>query len=116
MTIQPAPKRTEFKTRKEYRFAKKKQKREIQKQPIVIVSAVVLVGVMMITNSAGAAVLSAIGAAIAWAYLSKRYGDQSAPTYKANCPTCHGAVIVPAGQVKCPKCSAPMRVSPNVNR
>ena|ERR1022692_2872378 len=112
MTIQPSPKRTEFKTRKEYRFAKKKQKREIQKQPIVIVSAVALVGVMMTTNSAGAAVVSAIGAAIGWAYLSKRYGNQSGTTYKVSCPTCHGAVIVRAGQVKCPKCSAPIKVSP----
>lgn len=112
MTIQPAPKRTEFKTRKEYRFAKKKQKREIQKQPIVIISAVVFTIVIMATNSAGAAIFSAIGAAIVCAYLSKRYGNQSDPAYKVSCPTCRGAVIVPAGQVKCPKCSASINVRP----
>jgi predicted histidine transporter YuiF (NhaC family) len=113
MPVQPKPKRTEFKTRKEYRFAIKKQKREIQKQPIVIISAVVLALVMQITNSAGAAILSAIGAAILFAVISNKYRHEATPTYNVSCPTCHGAVIVPAGKIKCPKCSAPIIVTPN---
>lgn len=113
MTVQPKPKRTEFKTRKEYRFAIKKHKREIQKQPIVIISAVVLALVMQVTNSAGAAILSAIGAAIFFAVMSDKYRQESTSTYQVSCPSCHGAVVVPAGKIKCPKCSAPMKVTPN---
>jgi hypothetical protein len=73
MTITPKPKREEFKTRKEYRFAIKKHKREIQKQPIIWVTAIVMALVITISHSGGATVVSGIITAIVVYNMQKEY-------------------------------------------
>jgi cobalamin synthase len=67
MPVEPSPKRSDYKTRKEYRFAHKKVKRNNMKQPIVIAAAVVSTLAFVITKSPAAWVITAIVTAIAWA-------------------------------------------------
>jgi hypothetical protein len=60
MTIKLDPKRSEFKTRKEYRFAIGKRNREIRKEPIVLVTAIVFAIVGTLTEANGPATISAL--------------------------------------------------------
>jgi hypothetical protein len=74
MPIPPSPKRQDYKTRKEYRFAHKKHKREIQKQPIVIVTSIVFAIVLVATHGNGPATLIAlIGTPICFQILKNKY-------------------------------------------
>jgi hypothetical protein len=66
MPMEPSPKRADYKTRKEYRFAHKKVKRNNMKQPIVIATAVVATIAYVITNSPAVFFIAAIVTAIVW--------------------------------------------------
>lgn len=73
MTIPPSPKRSEFKTRKEYRFAVGKYKRAVKKEPIIIATAIVFSIVLVATKGNGPATLVAlIGTPIAFTYFKKK--------------------------------------------
>jgi hypothetical protein len=76
MPVQPKPKRTEFKTRKEYRFAIKKHKREIQKQPIVFIPAVTMSIVLVLSQNPLAAIIVAIITAILVYNAQKEYNKK----------------------------------------
>jgi hypothetical protein len=74
MTIPPSPKRSEFKTRKEYRFAVGKHPRAVRKEPIIVFSAIIFSIVLVTTKGNGPATLAAIIVApIAFTYFKKRF-------------------------------------------
>ena len=128
MPIEPSPRRDDYKTRKEYRFAHKKVKRNNMKQPVVIATVVVAVLAYAITKSAAVCIISAIVTAIVWvAWVRPWWNRQieqdakkaaertNAPRYKVACPKCSAALTAPAGNgIKCPECGFDMKVTPKV--
>jgi hypothetical protein len=60
MTIKSKPKRSEFKTRKEYRFAVGKHRREIQKHPVVMMTAIVMGVVIVLTQNVEATIFAGV--------------------------------------------------------
>jgi DNA-directed RNA polymerase subunit RPC12/RpoP len=129
MPVEPSPKRGDYKTRKEYRFAHKKVKRNNMKQPVVIVSAVVATIAYVITQSPAVWVITAIVTAVVWVAAVRPWwrrldteaaqeaasGRGYEPKYKVSCPKCSATLYAPAGDgIKCPKCGFDMKVTPPV--
>lgn len=131
MPMEQSPKRGNYKTRKEYRFAHKKVKRNNMKQPVVIVTAVVATVAYAITKSPAVWVITAIVTAVAWVVwvrpwwnrqmeqdakkASEKANSLSGPRYKVACPKCSAALTAPAGNgIKCPECGFNMKVTPKV--
>lgn len=129
--MEPSPRRGDYKTRKEYRFAHKKVKRNNMKQPVVIVTAVVATVAYAITKSPAVWVITAIVTAAVWVVwvrpwwkrqmegnaqkTAEKVGALPGPRYKVACPKCSAALTAPAGNsIKCPKCGFNMKVTPNV--
>jgi uncharacterized membrane protein len=126
MPIEPSPKRADYKTRKEYRFAHKNVKRNNMRQPIVIATAVVTVVAFAITKSGAVGAIALIGTPIAWLVWVRPWwkrqegrdaikaAEKAGTRFKVTCPKCSAAVTMPAGNgIKCPECGFAMKVTPN---
>jgi hypothetical protein len=126
MPIEPSPKRADYKTRKEYRFAHKKVKRNNMRQPILIATAVVTVVAFAITKSGAVGAIALIGTPIAWLVWVRPWwkrqkergaiqaAEKAGTRFNVTCPKCSAAVTMPAGNgIKCPECGFAMKVTPH---